>query len=293
MSRRTFSLSAGAMAAALILGACTTPDPEAPEPASLVEERLVELAEVADGFSGIDVGRQELTAYALDGEELKHWNLVDDVEPGVAVNSAAPVVAFEDVDAAAVQEQVDSLAAECDASNYRISVDALTQSAMLAELRCGEESFSQLLTAEPTQVLLSGEPLADYSGASIEETWQLVLNQVELLDPDMTVTTISISDSEVSLRLWDNSATNGCRPVLNIAMDGSDVVWACWAPGTEPAIALRDYSASDLAAAQQAAMSDGGITSLNGLDITISPNSSLGAELSVRQGPNTATVRLG
>ncbi|GAA2181137.1 hypothetical protein GCM10009785_14820 [Brooklawnia cerclae] len=292
MTRRPIVLGAVALAMTLVLGACTQSPPDAPEPSSLVAERLAQLAEAADGFSKVSVGPEDLDAYALDGSDLKLWHLLDGVEPTTAVSTSGPAVSFDSVDGAAIQQQVETLSAQCQTAGYRVDVEAITPTAFAAELRCGDDSFSGLLTTEPTSVLLNGDPLPDHSGASIEQTWQTVLDQVATLDPSTTIAQLQIDEDDVSLRLADDSATNGCRPALVIAKDGSALTWACWATGTEAAIPLDGLTASGLAATQQAAMSAAGVAGTSGLEVTISTSATREPELRVQQGSQSATVPL-
>lgn len=281
---------AGAIALALALAACSAPEPEPPAPSSVVAERLAELGATADAFSGVTVGRAAITARAVKDGTLQLWDLADGVRPVTEAVTGSPVVPFGELDPGAVQEQVARLAQQCEAGEYRASVDVITPDAMLGELRCGEDSFEGLTTQAPVSVQVNGEPLPDSTGASVEETWQVALDQLAELDPDLRVGSFSIDDEHVSLRLSDGSATGGCRPALVFERDGSDAKLACRGTGQEPGISLDGFTAADLTALQLEAQAAAGIVGTDGVQVTIGSNRRLEPELQVRRGSDQAAV---
>ncbi|SHJ07828.1 hypothetical protein SAMN02745244_01666 [Tessaracoccus bendigoensis DSM 12906] len=290
MRRPHIVRGAGAVAVALALSACSAPEPEVTPPASVVAERLVELGTAADAFSGVAVGRQAITARAVKDSTLQFWDLSDGVRPvtDAATNSAA--VPFEELDPGAVQEQVAQLAKLCEASEFRVSVDVVTPSAMLGELRCGDDTFEGLTTHDPVAVRLNGSPLPSSMAVSVEETWQVVLDLLAELDPGLGVGSLSIDADTISLELSDGAATQGCRPALVFERDGSDVTNACRRTGQKPAISLAGFTAANLARLQLEAMEQAGIIGTDRASVSVDSSARLEPQLRVRQGSSEATV---
>lgn len=279
------------VAAFVLVGGCE-PTPQVAEPASLVAERLVALGESADEFSGVAVGRDQMTAGTVLDGELQNWSLGDEVRPLGRASTAAAAVPFDELDIGAIQDTVTELAAECEAAEYRVSVDVVTAEAMLAELRCGDDSFAGLVTHEPVRVLLGGSPLPDSTATSVEGSWQGLLDLLAVMDPQLRIGSASMDAEVISLRLSDGSATAGCRPALAFERDGSDVVSACWRTGQEPTISLAEFTAAELTELQLGAMDQAGIVATDDVSVNISSNRELAAVLQVRRGSDEATVPL-
>lgn len=285
-------MGAGAAIMALAGVSCTTEPAPQPEPASVVAVRIVELGGSAEAFSGIALGREALTARAVADGTLQYWDLTDGVRPVSGSSTPYAAVPFDQVDADKIQEMVTQLAAQCDQDEYRVSVDVLTPSAMLTELRCGDDTFEGLITHAPVSVLLDGAPLPDSSGTSVEETWQVALDLLETLDPSLAVGSVSIAPDTMSLQLSDAAATAGCRPALVLERDGTDITSACRRTQQEPPISLASFTATDLAQLQLGAMDQAGIVGPDSVRVSISSNQHLEPQLEVRRGSAEASIPL-
>ncbi|NLE98260.1 MAG: hypothetical protein GX596_09795, partial [Propionibacterium sp.] len=225
-----------------------------------------------------------------EGGAIQIWDLVDGLEARDTFSGRYPAAPFDAIDSEAIQREVEALTHECE-DNYRITVNVVTPSAHVTELRCGETSFLELVATAPVRVHLGGTPLPDYAGASVEETWQHVLAQVALLDPDMAVSRIDVDDEQVGIWLAEHSATNDCLPSMSIARDGSEAGWACWSSARGPAIPLGGTTAAELAQLQRDVMTEAGIVGTDGLEATIDVANGVPA-LAVRQGPLGAEAPL-
>lgn len=292
MTRRT--AWAGVLVVALALTSCTGSEetPTAGGPA-LVGQRLTELAQEADAFSRLDVGDEELAAWAVRDGELRHWRLAEGTSDSRSVEQEYPAVDFSGIDPAELQTRVEALAEGCDGANFRVTVQALTPSALVSELRCGDEEFEALGGADPVAVHLGDAALPDYGGLTVEETWDQLLAQAAVLDPSLRFTSLSLDEERIGFGLSAASATNGCQPAVDIARDGTDLAWRCDTPSAEPPVDLARFSAGELAALQQQAMSDVGVVDPAGVEVTIGRDLGGTARMTVRQGTRLSEVPLG
>ncbi|NLE97363.1 MAG: hypothetical protein GX596_05165 [Propionibacterium sp.] len=292
MMHRRPGIQAGAIATAVALAACSGGAPPGPGPASVVAERLSELSGTAEEFSSLAVGREDLLAHTAEGDELQIWDLTEGLEFRDTFGGRYPAVPFEQLDADAIQAEVEALVAECDV-NVRVTVNAVTPSAHVTEMRCGEASFLELVATDPKQVHLAGEPLPDGTAVSVEETWEYVLALVARLDPDEVVSRVEIDDEEAYVWMSGNSATNDCVPSFSFARDGSDLGWACFSNPQGPPIPLGTMEAAELAGIQRAVMTEAGIDGTDGLEVTVGTSSATGAPaLRVQLGPSSAEAPL-
>ena len=292
MSRTTTAGAALLLAAAALAGCNGTTDEPGPGATGLVAQRLTELGEQADAFARLDVGDEDLAAWAVQDGTLRHWRLLDGTTDSREVEQRYPAVDFAAIDPAQVQSGVESLAAECETGNFRVSVQALTPSALVSELRCGDEEFEALGGSAPVAVRLGDEPLPDYAGLTVEQTWQQALDQASVLDPSRRLTSLTLDDEHVTFGLSAASASNDCLPTVETARDGSRLSWRCDTPDSEPPLDLSGLDAAGLAALQQQAMSDVGIVDPAGTEVSLGRDVGGAARMTVRQGPRLAQVPL-
>lgn len=281
------------LATAVLAGCTGQTDEPRPDPTGLVAQRLTELGQQAEAFSRLDVGDEDLAAWAVQDGTLRHWRLLDGTADSREVEQRYPAVDFAALHPTRLQSVVESLADGCDNGNFRVSVQALTPSAIVSELRCGDEEFEALGGSEPVAVRLGDEPLPDYGGLTVEETWQQVLDQASVLDPSRRLTSLTLDDERVAFGLSAASATNDCLPTVETARDGSRLSWRCDSPDAEPPLDLVRFDAAELAALQQQAMTDVGIIDPTGTEVRLARDVGGAARMTVRQGPRLSEVPLG
>lgn len=278
--------------ATLLLTACAAGPVDVDDPASVVAERFADWSRAAEEFGALNVGPDAVTGVAVRDGATRSWNLTGEITELGEPATASASVPFADIDPAAVQNQVEDLARQCAPDRYRVTVQVVTETTLLSELRCGAAEGAALFTSPPVTVLLNGEPLPDSTGLSWEESWAAVLELIGVLDPELSVGSVTLTDEEVSLSLSDRAATNGCRPSLMIGRAGDSLAWACRRTGQEPGIALGGFSAADLATLQSQAMDSAGITAGSWLEVTIDSDRGYRPQLRVRSGAQTAAVPL-
>ncbi|MFV0451892.1 MAG: hypothetical protein ACK5LS_06560 [Propioniciclava sp.] len=239
----------------LILSAsgCTAVRARAEPATDQVSATLSAALNDVEGFSALDVTRSKIILHGVASGQAVRRQLWPDLDTEPSFDRFA-IVDSTDLDPDELQRQVTELAAVCPRGDYRIRVAAVTSSAHLTTVTCGDPGTAAVAS------LLNGRPLGDLSGPWTSASWQTLADELVMLSPAGQMNSISIRDGRISFTFSDADASGTCQPIPWQALDGQAATMLCWERGgSEEPMALADLTGPALYRAAQEAEERAGI----------------------------------
>lgn len=287
---RRATLGLAAAGTLLLFSGCTTVVNDPPsEPIRLLEGRLQQLADRADGFTAAVVGPDQATALARTGDTIANWQLTPQLSEGNPIAQRYPSVPFTGSTASSVAQEALLLAAECDDEPYQVRVEAFTKSTLLSTVRCGADTEPPF-DEPPSAVRFAGAALPQFDGTWTADDWQRLLTLAFTANGSGMLEDIRVEDDgRILMSLGNTAETNGCRPALLLAADGTDAQLSCLerldtVPGT-----IDGWAGVTLASAVDAVADEAGVRLGSGTEIVLQPEGT-SLRITVREGGSSASA---